>query len=511
MYDDLTPEQMRRIAASLSDMGRKGDTQLVHVNKKEVELLKTLGSGTKNPNTGLLEFYQEDDEDNGGGYTSFADMFDGGGPGQSGDTYDNDNDPNNEVTGIARVSNRMAGAGHANNGLNDDDSRNDDKDYTYDSFADMFDGGGIGMSGDTYGHGDFSNLDKDGDGHISRAESGKGLPGGIDGDNDSPFKMVANVVGLVASPVAYLGAKAANSYFDKDGDGSMFTTGGKFTLFGDGTNTTTGKAKAITTTGSSNRNNNESTQSTSDGEVDQTGAEGEESTYSQISDSVQYRPTAFSSRPERRKFINYDYSDGTGKPVGTYNGNAKPFHVATSQDSIDAYYVSETTSNAIDSMISAMPTEIQDQLSGEISVQLTADNKLALFVGNDDSGYIEATYAADDAGMETAMKDVANMLSYGEASGDLKIDAGYTGRVRSAQRFQGYSDQDLSNQLALLKNEGATYQKDDPLYLLYLERLQELEDEIARRMGDAKTTTAQYSVDGVTRSVQENAQQMFQV
>ena len=57
MYDDLTPEQMRRIAASLSDMGRKGDTQLVHVNKKEVELLKKLGSGTKNPDTGLLEFY----------------------------------------------------------------------------------------------------------------------------------------------------------------------------------------------------------------------------------------------------------------------------------------------------------------------------------------------------------------------------------------------------------------------------------------------------------------------
>ena len=508
MYDDLTPEQMRRIAASLSDMGRKGDTQLVHVNAKEVELLKKLGSGTTNPNTGLLEFYQEDDEDNGGGYISFFDMFDGGGPGQSGDTYDNDNDPNNEVKGIARISNEMAGAGHANNGLNDDDSRNDNKDYTYDSFADMVDGGGIGMSGDTYGHGDFSNLDKDGDGHISRAESGKGLPGGIDGDNDSPFKMVANVVGLVASPVAYLGAKAANSYFDKDGDGSMFTTGGKFTLFGEGT----GKDMTKVATEARERardRNSDTTQSSTDGDVDETGAEGEESTYSQISDSVQYRPTAFSSRPERRKFINYDYSDGTGKPVGTYNGNAKPFHVATSQDSIDAYYVSETTSNAIDSMISAMPTEMQDKLNGEISVQLTSDNKLALFVGNDDTGYVEATYTADDIGMETAMKDVANMLSYGEASGDLNIDAGYTGRVRSAKRFQGYSDSDLSNQLVLLKNEGATYEPGDPLYLLWLERLQELEDEIARRTGDAKTSTAEYSVAGITRSVQETAQEMF--
>ena len=30
-----------------------------------------------------------------GNYDSIGDMFDGGGPGMSGDTYDNDNNPNN--------------------------------------------------------------------------------------------------------------------------------------------------------------------------------------------------------------------------------------------------------------------------------------------------------------------------------------------------------------------------------------------------------------------------------
>ena len=55
MSNDLSPAQMKAMAQSLSDMGRRGDTQLVHVTPQEVELQK-IGSGTRNPNTGLLEF-----------------------------------------------------------------------------------------------------------------------------------------------------------------------------------------------------------------------------------------------------------------------------------------------------------------------------------------------------------------------------------------------------------------------------------------------------------------------
>ena len=53
---NLTPSQMKRIAASLSEQGRYGDTQLVHVNEEEVKLLEKIGSGTINPNTGLKGF-----------------------------------------------------------------------------------------------------------------------------------------------------------------------------------------------------------------------------------------------------------------------------------------------------------------------------------------------------------------------------------------------------------------------------------------------------------------------
>ena len=476
----------------MSSMGRYGDSQLVHVNPQEVALLEKIGSGTTNPHTGLREFFF--------GYDSVGDMFDGGGPGQSGNTFDNDNDPNNEVTGIAAVSNRVVGAGHANNGLNDDDSRGDNTDYTYDSIGDMFDGGGIGMSGDTYGHGDFSALDKNGDGHISRAESGKGLSGGIDGDNDSTFATVANVVGMIANPVGYAAGKLAKTAYDND----FFNFGNR-----QGSSTTNAPTQVVTREPSDRTPSNASTQSSTTGEADETGAANEEGTYSEISDNVTYRGPAFTSKPERRKFIQYDYTDGTGKPVGTYNGNAKPFHVATSEENIAAFTVKETAANAIDMMVSNMDPAMRENLSGEISVQLTGDNQIALYVGNEDSGYVEAMYAADDDGLDTALKDVANMLAYGEASGDLKIDAGYTGRVRSAQRFQNYSDADLNTQYAMLKQEESNYEQGSPLYLLWLERLQELEDEIKRRDGSPEANTAEYSVNGVTRSIAEAAKGFF--
>lgn len=49
------PKQMAR---ELSRMGRKGDTQLAHITPRESFLLKKMGgSGTKNPKTGLPEYF----------------------------------------------------------------------------------------------------------------------------------------------------------------------------------------------------------------------------------------------------------------------------------------------------------------------------------------------------------------------------------------------------------------------------------------------------------------------
>lgn len=51
-------EQFNRLYKELSDHGIKGDTELVHVNEFEVQVLKALGgSGTKNTVTGLRQFF----------------------------------------------------------------------------------------------------------------------------------------------------------------------------------------------------------------------------------------------------------------------------------------------------------------------------------------------------------------------------------------------------------------------------------------------------------------------
>lgn len=50
---------MRNLAQALSDKGRFGDSQLVHINDEEYALLKAMGgSGTVNPHTGLREFWK---------------------------------------------------------------------------------------------------------------------------------------------------------------------------------------------------------------------------------------------------------------------------------------------------------------------------------------------------------------------------------------------------------------------------------------------------------------------
>jgi len=56
------------------------------------------------------------------GYQSFNDMFDGGGPGMQSNFYDNDNDPTNRVGGIARASNIISQNSTANSGVSASDS-----------------------------------------------------------------------------------------------------------------------------------------------------------------------------------------------------------------------------------------------------------------------------------------------------------------------------------------------------------------------------------------------------
>ena len=498
MSNQLSKSQMQNIAQSLSDMGRYGDTQLVHVNKDEVELLKKIGSGTRNPQTGLLEFF--------GGYTSISDMFDGGGPGNSGDSYSSVDNSSRDSDGDGHISKSESGSGLKGGW----DGDNDDGIFGgYTGVSDMFDGGGMGRSGDTYGHGNFSSADANNDGHISSAEAQKvgGLRGGIDGNKDSTFGMVSNVVALVANPMAYAvgaalkrGAPMVNDFFDTDKDGSMFTSGGK--SFWD--SEFRGSDPVVTTDsgGDGPSVSGSTSEATTSRVVDAAPPVGEQETYSEV------EAPDLSTRISPVKFMEYAYVDGQSKPTTTYNGGKTPAHLSAADNS-ESFALAETASLAIERMVSEIPVEAQDNLQGDMSVEMTSDGQIALVMGDQATGYVETTYKNDADGYQAVMQDVAEMITFASASGDTNIDGGFAGRYRSAKQFDGYSDTLLNTELAQLRNEGSYYEAGTPLYVAHQDRLNELLDEVARREGDSGSKTAEYSTNGITRTIANSARGMM--
>ena len=206
---------------------------------------------------------------------------------------------------------------------------------------------------------------------------------------NSTFSTVANVAALIANPVGYLGAKAVNNLSDKDGDGSMFTSGvfnNPLTGGGDGT----GTAKPITTGGGSSRSSSSSdssseTESSAEGADDVTTDEA--STYSDVVGNYQYNENRFSRRSDGRRFLSYDYKGGVADVTGSYTQNIKLFQIITSMEDAKSFAFSEQAANSIDQMISMMPKEVADNLEGSIHTYLTKDGNIAVVVGTDDTGY----------------------------------------------------------------------------------------------------------------------------
>jgi len=96
----------------LGSMGRRGDTIVAHISPFEAAVLKALGGkGGVNPNTGLLEFYDDSDSDRGGtgGVGAEGPTGMGGGFGDYGGGFD-------IGEGIAQAAQAEAAAAAANAG-----------------------------------------------------------------------------------------------------------------------------------------------------------------------------------------------------------------------------------------------------------------------------------------------------------------------------------------------------------------------------------------------------------
>lgn len=555
MSNDLSPSQMRAMAQALSDMGRGGDTQLVHVMPEEVELLKKIGGrGTRNPATGLLEFntpntdwidqwnsteglddkYKIDKSTAGSSSTISGTNTDGTTYSFNNSTSDTDDDWRNgsgsllttdpatgQTVGVSEAANGgeagVAGRGPlteaeraANRKSNPFDLDGDGSMWTstdrFGATKNIF-GQTVNITDKNSGGYIWNAMDADGDGSMFTAKNNSyGTNSLVQGKNT--FSTVANVAALVSNPVAYLGGKVINNLFDKDGDGSMFTRGGvMFNPDGGGddgnTRTNSGVVGSITDSGGSSGSNN--TSETGAVEVDETGATDEGETYSSIVGNYNYN--GFSNRNDGRKYLDYTYTDGAGTLTGSHIDQVRPFHISMSMDDAASYAFSEQAANSVEQMISQLPPELMKQMSGAVNVYMTKDQKIAVIMGNEETGFVEALYDGSQDGATNAMNDIANMMAYVEATGDTDIDAGFMGRVASAERFQGYGTETLRATLAQVRAERESYEPNTPPYIMATERIDELLREIARRENAAEAHTGEYSAAGVTTVVGETAAQ----
>ena len=510
MAHGLSSEQMHKIAQSMSAKGRNGDTELVHVMPEEVALLEKIGAGTTNPHTGLREFNTAQEKIN-------AIM--------GADDYSGWTSELNDLVAERDADN--AGSSSSSSSSSSSDGENSVRQNIANSFTPndgmYYEGGVLYNDGGSRASENTSWQDT---ANAATPFDGKSYVNGqmVDGDgnpvtsgHDSVFKTVTNVIGLVANPVAYLagnaimaGAGAVNDYFDKDGDGSMFTTDGKSIFSGDGSTST----RAPITHGNANKSNKSKTSLTSDEdtttEVATEDISGEAATYSTVEGSFGYTGTSkFSSRLNGSQLLTYNYADGTGKPTGTYNGNEKPFHISMSEENAKAFSMSEQGSNLIDQLIADMPADIMDQLNGNISMFTTSDNKVAVVAGDPSSGFIEATYEADKDGMTSAMNDINTMLEYVKLENDASIDGGFMGRVQSYNKFKGQGTPSLQIELTSLQNEMAQYTDGSPQYKAAQSAYLAIERELARRTRSGAETTAKNSVDAVTDAVSSAAQNLI--
>lgn len=527
MSNDLSPAQMKAMAQSLSDMGRRGDTQLVHVTPQEVELLKKIGSGTRNPDTGLLEFFQDNNPHGGSDGSSWVEQWN--------NSVDDDDKisytatkpkprPNNSGGGSSSSQPTGGGGGQDNNpndpnitgrGIISDEERDANRSK---NFFDRDGDGSMWTSTDEFGHTTnwlgqrmnitdenkdgyvWNSLDADGNGNFLTKTNPVDTTALVQGSNT--FSTVANVAALVTNPIGYLGAKALYNVFDNNFD-DFFSGGTDGTksiaqLKQDQLRRTRGGSSSSTSSNSSSVDSTEGSETTQGGDEN-----NEAATYSDVVGTFNFNDNKFSTRADGRTFLEYNYSGGIADVTGSYTDTVKPFQIITSMEDAKAFAFSEQAANAIDVMVSQLPSEINQAIEGGIYTYMTKDGNIAVIMGAPDGGYVEATYAGSEDGAKDAMNDVANMLAYMEASGDTKVDGGFMGRVASAERFVGYSMDDLNSALSAISSEIQNYDQDSASYLMAMERREEIEREIARRTGSVTATSVDYSTAGVATVISD--------
>lgn len=514
MSQDLSPQQMKAIAKYMSEMGRNGDSQLIHVMPEEVEYLERIGgAGTVNPQTGLKEFNTTQDKINaalkesGGTWTKEVNDLAKQRDAEKGQVYDSST---KTYKSTSSGNNSSSGSSSSSNSSNNDSGSNTIRQ----TFANLLTpGDGMvyenGVLVNSSGQRINKNTSWQDAANLSTPNDGKQYVNGqlvnddnqpVNGNHENVFSTALNVIGMVANPAAFITSKVIGNVYNSLTDGLNNDSGGSssstprsvYTHPTDNDDDNRRSSSTVADVGADATDTTDTTDTTSSEVTELSGDFG----YSTVSN--------FSSRLNGSSLIEYDYTDGTGQKVGTYNGNEKPFHITTSAENSRAYAMTEQGSNMIEQLISQLPRDIMDKLQGNVSMFTTADNKVALVAGDQRTGLVEATYDATKDGYTNAMNDVGAMLEYARVENDTTIDAGYMGRVASYQKYKGYETPGLQIERSRLMIELQDYEQGSPQYNSAMASLASLDREIQRRTRDGQEVTTAYSIDGVTEQISQS-------
>jgi len=529
-------DKLKRQAFELSKLGRKGDSELVHVTPDELRFLKEIGSGTVNPSTGLYEFYTENNPNEQTFGEAFAEARKEQGAGGTfsykGKSYTTNyaeeenkgssSSYNPQGRGTLTDAERQANRDSSFLGLDRDGdgsmwTTTDDNGVTrnflgqemniVEGVNDGYLGGALDVDGDgsflTANNRNRNDRPNDRSSKTNDSTWGERFTSNLMPSADSPFRSVLNVAGLMLAPVPTLMGAAAMATVDTDNDGNPFNNIADF--FSNDDLTDEQKAENM-------RRHQEFVQSNKDRRSDN---KEDERHLSEVEDLVTDEEVAASDSAtadtdlsDLKFTINGDgtlpFSDYVYTPDGkkvdvTYDGQHKPFRLYFGDKfQNDAYVNAEKARNAVMQMVATLPSSMQDDLKGDISVRMGADGNINLYVGDKKSGFVEATYGGDNEGYNNLISDVKAMVQYTNDTGDTQINSGYLGRLTSHKTYSEYTSALLQEELNNLRLELLTATTARQIEIVE-RKMANIETELRRRNGES--LGIQESVNGVTDQV----------
>jgi len=519
---------MKQYAQHLSSKGRYGDSELVHVTPDELSLLKNIGAGTINPDTGLYEFYHT--AGHAGNEVTFDQKFAaerkaqgaGGSFDFEGKTYNTDyaeeasGSSSSQSQGRGTLTQAQRTENTANSFLGLDRDGDGSMWTKTDEFGTTTNWLGQEMNivegvNDEYF---FGALDVDGDGSWLTSttfnDRDSGQPETKQNDSTwgerftsritgkSPFSTALNVVGLLAAPVPTLLAAGVGATIDTNNDGSIMDN------ITDAFNRplTPDQKKRHEEFVANMNNNDDDDNSNTYSEVQEVVQETEASEVPNDLTDLKFTINGNGELP----FLDYEYTaDGTNIS-NSYDGQPKPFRLDFGSNfQASAYTKAEKARNAVMEMVARLPASMQDELKGDISIRMDSSNNMNLYVGDQRSGYIEASYSGDQEGYTNLIGDVESMLAYTNETGDTNFNSGYLGRITSHGKYSEYDVGLLQAELTNLRTELSNATQSNVRAVLG-RKIASVETELRRRNGE--TLDMADSIAGVTDVISQSASEM---